>query len=84
MGCHGFIAIARRLDDESGISGTQVYVLLRKRNGNSMLAEHLVDLQQQIMGSSRPILWTRHKARDFPLPHFRPETLIALHPALEV
>src|SRR5262245_48649527 len=67
MGCHGLIAIARGLDDESGISGTQVYVLLRKRNGNSMLAEHLVDLQQQIMGSSRAILRTRHKTRDFPL-----------------
>ncbi len=50
MDCHGLIAIAHGLDDESGISGTQVHVLLRKRNGNSMLAEHLIDLQQQIMG----------------------------------
>jgi len=67
MGCHGLIAIAHGLDDESGISGTQMHVLLRKRNGNSMLAEHLIDLQQQIMGSSRPILRTGHKTRDFPL-----------------
>src|SRR5262245_41517241 len=67
MGYHGLIAIARGLDDESGFSRTQVHVLLRKRNSNSMLAEHLVDLQQQIMGSSRPILRTGHKARDFPL-----------------
>ena len=67
MGCHGLIAIARGLDDESGVSGTQVHVLLRKRNGNSMLAEYLVDLQQQLMGSSSPILRTGHKARDFPL-----------------
>jgi len=32
-----------------------------------MLAEHLVDLQQQIMGRSRTILRTGHKARDLPL-----------------
>ena len=44
MGCHGLIAIAYGLDDEGGISGTQVHVLLRKRNGNRMLAEHLIDL----------------------------------------
>ena len=67
MSCHGLIAIAHGLDDESGISRTQVHVLLRKRNDNSMLAEYLVDLQQQIMGSSGPILRTGHKARDFPL-----------------
>jgi hypothetical protein len=67
MSCHSLIAIARGLDDESGISGTQVHVLLRKRNDNSMLAEYLVDLQQQIMGSSGPILRTGHKARDVPL-----------------
>ena len=67
MGCHGLIAIAYGLNDEGSIRGTQVHVLLRKRNGNSMLTEHLVDLQQQIMGSSRPILQTGHKARDFPL-----------------
>src|SRR5919198_4820426 len=67
MGCHGLIAIARGLDNERGISGTQMHVLLRKRHDNSMLAEHLVNLQQQIMGSSRPILRTGYKARDFPL-----------------
>ena len=38
-----------------------MHVLLRKRNGNSMLTEYLVNLQQQLMGSSRPILRTRHK-----------------------
>jgi hypothetical protein len=67
MGYYGLIAIARGLDDGSGISGTQVHVLLRKRNDNSMLAEYLVDLQQQIMGSSGSILRTGYKARDFPL-----------------
>src|SRR5438093_3914069 len=67
MGCHGLIAIAHGLDNESSISGPQVHVLLRKWNGNSMLAEHLVDLEQQIMGRNRPILRTRHKTRDFPL-----------------
>jgi hypothetical protein len=67
MGGHVRIAIARGLDDEGGISGTQVHILLRERNGNSMLAKYLVDLQQQIMGSSRPILRTGYKARDFPL-----------------
>ena len=67
MSCHSLIAVSRGLADESGISGTQAYILLRKRNGNGMLAEHLVDLQQQIIGSSRPILRTRHKTRDFPL-----------------
>ena len=66
-GCHCGVAIAHGLDDERGVSGTQMHILLREGYGNTVLAERLIDLQQQIIGGGRAILRTGHKARDFPL-----------------
>jgi len=44
-----------------------MHILLREGDGNTVLAEHLVDLQQQIIGGSQAILGAGDKAPDFPL-----------------
>lgn len=61
------VAIAQRLDDQCRIGGTQMDILLRKGHDDTLLAECLLDLQQQVIGGGRAVLRPGHETRDFPL-----------------
>ncbi len=65
--CHARVAIAQRLDDERRIGGTQMDILLRKGHDNTLLAERLLDLEQQVMGGGGAVLRPGDETRDFPL-----------------
>jgi len=42
-------------------------ILLRKGDGNTVLTERLLDLQQQVMGCGGTVLWPGDETGDFPL-----------------
>ncbi len=65
--CHARVAIAQRLYDERRIGGTQMDILLRKGHDNTLLAERLLDLEQQVMGGGGAVLRPGDETRDFPL-----------------
>ena len=65
--CHSRVTIALRLYDERRIRGTQMDILLRKGHDNTLLAERLLDLEQQIMSCGGAVLRPGDETRDFPL-----------------